>query len=54
MTNPRCHKVNLRGNRWKTYRIGICFGWTENRFVTGTSKSIRRKPGRFGIGKKAG
>ena len=19
MTNPRCHKVNLRGNRWKTY-----------------------------------
>lgn len=33
MTNPRCHKVNLRGNRWKTYRIGICFGWTENRDV---------------------
>ena len=24
MTNPRCHKVNLRGNRWKTYRISIC------------------------------
>lgn len=32
MTNPRCHKVNLRGNRWKTYRIGICFGWTEKPF----------------------
>lgn len=23
------------------YRIGICFGWMENRFVTGTSDENR-------------
>lgn len=30
----------FKGQPMEKYRIGICFGWTENRFVTGTSKSI--------------
>lgn len=30
----------FKGEKMENVPIGICFGWMENRFVTGTSKSI--------------